>query len=665
MKGLDLRHFQKISDDKKSSKLRHPDGHEIIIAKGSLSPSLRSQLEKLQMAKGGEIEPHKERDKWAIAKSDELAKKHKLEEVKEDRPVPRGTSGNITTSNVGQAYAEGGQADHKDQSILALSKALSRMGDKSEKGVHQPVKSNPGQSAAGQWSQWGGGQGMSEAKSMHSQKLKELQGMKKPVLMADAGDPADAPVADDQNADDQNQVGPSPASVPDQPSPPPGGQMMPTGNNFQAGLPMPAPNPEDLKQKNMNEHQLWANDLYNGHITPKTYSDLYANKSTLGKIGMIFGSALGGAGSGLAHQNNAFIGAMNQQIQNDLQAQMKSKDNAQNYLKLSQAQILAESQGKLTNEQAQALAIPNSLAKMNISAMQHLTDKYNSLPDGSPLKAKYAHQLALAYPAMNEKNSSLAAQAAALEAQFGELNGNQGPSQQNQQILGAVPGSANPNIKVAQQPVIGQLTGSASANEVPASQFNYNPSSYNDEDLKPGSSVAPRDPGAPYVDVDYNKMMKSQFLGTKGVPGALPPGEVGDANKAADQINSTNQALREIHSQFGEMWKSGAGIDTLSPALKDQHLFGVKLPDFAKLGPNAEAAKNYYTAASSVKKQLANVIKGGGSAELYDLIEDQLPRFDDTPDQYRQKLHNVDQILLNQIPRAVMEKYGIAKGLPR
>ena len=60
-----------------------------------------------------------------------------------------------------------------------------------------------------------------------------------------------------------------------------------------------------------------AKDYGNGHITPKTYHDLFSknadgsDRGTLSKIGMIFGLMLGGAGSGLTHQPNAALGMMN------------------------------------------------------------------------------------------------------------------------------------------------------------------------------------------------------------------------------------------------------------------------------------------------------------------------------------------------------------------
>jgi len=144
----------------------------------------------------------------------------------------------------------------------------------------------------------------------------------------------------------------------------------------------------------LKEDQAWTQDLANQHITPKTYSDLFHDKeTTLGKIGMIFGMLASGAGSGLSGQPNAMLAMMNQQINNDLAAQTKSKDNAQNYLRMMQQHKLNEAQSGLVQAQsfltaAQADAAHQLTAKMLMdrSAAQNIWDKQiASLPEG-PLK---------------------------------------------------------------------------------------------------------------------------------------------------------------------------------------------------------------------------------------------------------------------------------------
>lgn len=50
---FDLSKFKKISSDSKSTKLKHPDGHEIIVAHVALSPKMRAELRALPKYEGG------------------------------------------------------------------------------------------------------------------------------------------------------------------------------------------------------------------------------------------------------------------------------------------------------------------------------------------------------------------------------------------------------------------------------------------------------------------------------------------------------------------------------------------------------------------------------------------------------------------------------------
>lgn len=185
--------------------------------------------------------------------------------------------------------------------------------------------------------------------------------------------------------------------------------------------------PEEKKALQLQEYvggdQAFTNDLNNGHITPKTYSDLFASKSTLGKVGTLFGLLVSGAGSGLAKQPNAVLEMMNQEIKRDLEAQMKSKDNAINYLKLNQAQQLQKSQvgligaqAKLTQTEAAQKAFALSQMQMNRAAFHNLVSQNQKLPVGSPARKAGDQMLAMMYQAINNENFSIADRAAAAGA---------------------------------------------------------------------------------------------------------------------------------------------------------------------------------------------------------------------------------------------------------
>lgn len=98
-----------------------------------------------------------------------------------------------------------------------------------------------------------------------------------------------------------------------------------------------------------------GNDMATGQIHPKTYSDLFDNKSTLGKIGTLFGLLVSGAGSGLAHQSNAVLDMMNKEIDRDLDAQKTNQSNRQNWFKAAMEHEKNLADIELTNAHAAAV----------------------------------------------------------------------------------------------------------------------------------------------------------------------------------------------------------------------------------------------------------------------------------------------------------------------
>lgn len=381
MKGLDLRNFHKTKEDHHSATLRHPDGHEIRVAKEGLSPELKERLsglpfhnsdEEEEYAEGGSVQ--RQKDKERNSKIEQLANKITSgpNNPLRDHPghgnspwPPRGTTLNQTNTNP-KKYSEGGDVDKKDSSILALTKALKRAGNKGVKGVHESSKSDPkgGTSAAGEYAQFGAPgsfmDGRPESKRLHKEKLSELKSMKKPALMAEGTDPEamDQQPLEDQSVQPMDQESqepvqsPEPAQAPN--SQPMQGQPQGTDQSMPSAPqqePFRVPTPDENRQYLNQETLSTGNDMAAGHIKPKTYKDLYEEKSTLGKIGHLFGLLVSGAGAGLSHQPNALLGMMNQEINNDLDAQEKSSANAQNFLRLRQQQQLNEADipAKLAN----------------------------------------------------------------------------------------------------------------------------------------------------------------------------------------------------------------------------------------------------------------------------------------------------------------------------
>ena len=139
-----------------------------------------------------------------------------------------------------------------------------------------------------------------------------------------AGGPGTSDVADDTLG---VPISAAPAQVVPPDAPPtasisPGGTMPTQVQQAQAetqGMPQDisdqTQNAVQYRQELLNEDQAWAQDLANGHVTPKTYGQLFAKKDTLGKVGTLFGLLVAGAGSGITGQPNAVMQMMQQEMQ--------------------------------------------------------------------------------------------------------------------------------------------------------------------------------------------------------------------------------------------------------------------------------------------------------------------------------------------------------------
>lgn len=215
---------------------------------------------------------------------------------------------------------------------------------------------------------------------------------------------------------------------------------------------VPADYQKGVQQELLNETNSFHQDLVNGHIGPKTMHDLMwkddkgNDKSTLGKIGTIFGMLLAGAGSGLSHQPNALLSLMQKQIDNDLDAQKQSKTNAINYLRMNQQNEMNKAGIRLTNANANNMnleanqkAYALARMQMNRAGLHKLTQDASSLPVGSPNRVKAEAALPLLYQAINTSDYDIADRAAAAStvAKYGQQanQGNEGAYQANQNGL--------------------------------------------------------------------------------------------------------------------------------------------------------------------------------------------------------------------------------------
>ncbi len=199
---------------------------------------------------------------------------------------------------------------------------------------------------------------------------------------------------------------------------------------------------DQMRQEAATDHQKemfdWANDLHNGHITPKTYSSLFHDKGVVGKIGTIFSLMLGGMGGALTGTPNAGLAMMDKVISNDLEAQKQSKTNAQNFLRLSQEheyqkaqEKLIGSQGPLNRAQAANLKVQTDAIAWNMAKARAYQTALQAAVDAAkkyPNDPRAQQHLAMMATAVQGKTQDLNAETSAQEAL---LNFSMGKGNQN------------------------------------------------------------------------------------------------------------------------------------------------------------------------------------------------------------------------------------------
>lgn len=215
----------------------------------------------------------------------------------------------------------------------------------------------------------------------------------------------------------------------------------------QAQAQAPQPPPDSLAGRykaNMDfltQHdKAFLDDHAAGHIKPETISSMYGKQDTVGKIGTVFGLLLSGIGSGLTKQPNAMLQQINNEINNDIEAQKKSAENAQNLLKINQQGLINEATAEDTMQSINAKAQALTWAQMAYGAFDAMAKDVAATPEGTPLRAQKEQALALMGSAMQAEKASVFSKAAAANAQakmfFGDNSqGHTDPEQAFQQHI--------------------------------------------------------------------------------------------------------------------------------------------------------------------------------------------------------------------------------------
>lgn len=474
--NIDLKKFKKIAFDKASTTLKHSDGHTIKIAHAPLTPKVLLHLKALPTYDdGGEIEADTTGSSGASGASASPKEPNK----KNAAAVQKGAGGAAEQpgwDNVRKqfGFSQGGQIKQSNPKLEESKKQppvanyadgdyvdsdREDTADKLKEDIEDKASSDQNAQANAAVTNSAGYSTPQEA--VAAQANNAPVSITSPVAAVEETSPQqDAP---DQTANSNT------AST--KVMPPKAAPKEQQALDEAAAQPVPpSPKgasadyyaPENVKADMAAENLAWAQDIANGHITPQTYSSMFAKKDTLGKIGMIFGAMLGTATAQGNGGNNPFINMMDKQIQNDLEAQKQSKSNAVNYVRLAQeaqmnkAQITQmRKQGNLTDAQARGVAVDTQTrafalaqAHMLQSSYHNLVTNVNKMPEG-PQKEVAKQQLGYVYSKMGEKindiNDQVAGASAYTGALFGQPPGSNGQTdeaafQQQQRYLRAAGG---------------------------------------------------------------------------------------------------------------------------------------------------------------------------------------------------------------------------------
>lgn len=650
MQGLNLSKFKKIGSDKNCTTLKHDDGHELKIAHGNVSSKMREQLEKLPVHKahGGKLEQYEDNEKYPENASDqdheEWLKKASENRENNHKKFMDNHKKSMHPTHI-KKYAEGSEdapVSKEDDAPEETQKPEAPAA--TPQGVNIYVNGNGAQPAPIQapppQAQQGAPQapqGASPQPASEPPNAPEAEVLpEKAQGLAPAGQ---APQAQDpQAAEYQASDFKAPQTIDQsvqQPSP-----MQAMAQSYTQKV-------ADNKQELVQEDDKFMQDLVNGHIAPKTYKDLYAEKSTLGKIGTLFGMLVGGAGSGLAHQPNLLMHMMDQQINNDLQAQIQSKNNAQNFLRINQADLSNKVNAVGGVESAKTAALARTQAQMYQTSYHNLINMVNNLP--APQQAKWRAALQAMYPQLKDKINNIQDQASAAMAA-------QGVNPFDQKNQGS--NKAAPQDGSSQKPSGGsQGKPSASGDHLlkPGSVESFKSAQYKPEYNDDKGQVREQIERASLADkaIDaINKHFPEMYANIKNVPHESDPqGLSQDEIKSAGLAGKVYDTLSDASGYVNRQAQDLGGIPYVGSAI-------------AGLGnavTNNQKNRDYNVHRAAVTPALQAVLTKSGMTptEAEHALDTLLPELGDTQTMAKNKLRAAIEKIKQATPTDALERHGL------
>jgi hypothetical protein len=360
-------------------------------------------------------------------------------------------------------------------------------------------------------------------------------------------DQSAAPVPADESSPAQTDDDSTPAQTDDDSTPAAATAAAPDNTAMPDDTaPPPEPVPQNAAQWDQDD-ALWAQDLRNGHIRPETLDDLWGKKDTLGKLGTAFGLLVSGAGSGLAHQPNAVLALMNQEIMNDLEAQKQSKQNAVNYLRLSQNHALQQAQISRMNTETDIMK-----QKMPYEIEGAKAGVGKTLAETESTKAKTG-----AVPSEIEKNK---AEIAHLKADSELIGTQRAVNLKRLDAFNRLSDSVdkmdnnNPNKPIGQQYLNG-VVGPAILQE------NAQNNAKTEAQIKLRNAIRSKQagqtaqPSADQSPIDFDRLDKLQKMGQAypDIPGGIAPGDVGKVKEEAGRVQSNRAMMKTFFDSFDKL----------------------------------------------------------------------------------------------------------------
>lgn len=505
-----------------------------------------------------------------------------------------------------------------------------------------------------------------------------------PVADADPDSPAVAdntpPVSQTPSPDAQT-TSPTPqAAVPDQAAQAPQTQAAPGLPNQAAPQTAPVDNkpsatvdvighqpPAQNALQGYAEDMAFHQDLNNGQITPETYQSLFAKKDTLGKIGTIFGLLLSGAGSGLAHQPNALLGMMDNQIKNDLEAQKTNQGNKLSWYNAALAHEKNQSDIQL-NQAVEDSTRAGTYGKALDNEFKNWTN--NTLPNLQHLGATTSSHNAMLLASLQHRQDAINRLAP-------------GPSKDRAQALldNEIKPAMNAQLIKNREDLANRVSAIHKISPNPLTKVDPNGANAQQPDGSNAGSTISRLP--PVYNAERYQLAESQGRVNPMNPNAIPPSQVPEVNNEIKAIGKNRAGLASTQDSFQRLQalklagqipfqNSIQAMGTLGGAA-----FGSALGALGRgagaylgeiIGKGGEEAANVFQRARNIEKESLSQRVGGNSSDAARerLVDSLLPSWNDndasSAEAWRKMQEHFEGIEANQTP--LMNRYQLNTPFP-